>query len=69
MQPNTGRVVADLDKCQGYANCLMVDAERFDLDDSNHVLILRDAIVPGEEEAVEEAVRSCPTKALRIEEL
>jgi len=69
MEPIAGRVVADLSKCQGYANCLMVDAERFDLDDSNHVLILRDTIASGEVEAVEEAVRSCPTSALRIEEL
>jgi ferredoxin len=63
------RVVADLAKCQGYANCLMVDGERFDLDDSNHVWIRRAEIEPGEEDLVDEAVRSCPTKALRIEEL
>jgi ferredoxin len=62
------RVVADLRRCEGYANCLMVDPDRFDLDPENHVLVLRAEIEPGERATVEEAVASCPTQALAIEQ-
>jgi len=62
------QVVADLAKCQGYANCLMVDPQRFDLDSANQVAILRNLVEPGEEDLVQEAVRACPTQALRIED-
>jgi ferredoxin len=68
MERAARRVVADLGKCQGYANCLMVDGDRFDLDETNHVSIRRAEIQAGEEDLVDEAIRSCPTKALRIEE-
>lgn len=61
------RVVADLSKCQGYANCLMVDPERFDLDAQNQVTVLRESIGSEEEDTVEMAVRNCPTHALRVE--
>jgi ferredoxin len=45
----------------------MVDPERFDLDTDNHVMILQETIEPDPEDAVQTAVRSCPTHALRIE--
>jgi ferredoxin len=68
MKQARGRVVADLSKCQGYANCVMVDPQRFDLDSGNQVAILRNPVEPGEEDLVQEAVRACPTQALRIED-
>lgn len=60
------RVVADLNRCEGYANCLMLDPERFDLDAGNHVRILRADIARDEHELAEQAVARCPTRALSI---
>jgi ferredoxin len=61
------RVVADLRRCEGYANCVILDPERFELDPDNHVSILRAAMSDDERDLVEQAVQSCPTQALSIE--
>jgi len=61
------RVIADLSRCEGYANCMMVDPERFDLDADNHVSVLRAEVDSDEREVVERAVLHCPTHALSIE--
>ena len=62
------RVVLDLDTCQGYANCVMVAPAVFDIDEQKGTAILLQEH-PGDSqlEAVEEAVRQCPTEALSIE--
>lgn len=63
------KVMADLDLCQGYANCVIEAPEVFDIDEvGNKVIVLVPA--PGSElhEDVRRAVASCPVKALSIEE-
>lgn len=63
------RVVVDLDKCLGYANCVADAPDIFEIrDDDMVVTILQER--PGEElrAAVELAVLDCPARALRIEE-
>lgn len=58
----------DFGKCEGYANCIVAAPDVFSIDDSN-VVIVTDSEPPDDErDAVEEAVRSCPVAALRIEE-
>lgn len=61
------RVEVDLQACQGYVCCVMAAPEVFDVDEdiAKVVLLTTD---PGESlrAKVEEAVRSCPSGALRL---
>ena len=61
------RVEADLGACQGYVCCVMAAPEVFDIDDDSGKVVLLTG-EPGEElrAKVEEAVRSCPSGALRL---
>lgn len=61
------KVEADLDACQGYVCCVMAAPEVFDVDDDTAKVVLLNGS-PGEElrGKVEEAVRSCPSRALRV---
>jgi ferredoxin len=62
------RVVLDLDTCQGYANCVMVAPEVFDIDEQTGVaILLQERPDDSQLAAVEDAVRQCPTEALSIE--
>jgi ferredoxin len=42
-------------------------AETFDVDDDGVVVLLRDSFAEAERTRIEDAVRSCPVNALRIE--
>lgn len=61
------KIEADLEKCQGYVCCVMAAPEVFDVDDDTAKVVL---LTPEPDESlrakVEEAVRSCPSGALRI---
>ena len=57
---------ADLDACQGYANCVASAPDTFDIDDDGVVVVLRREIPEAERAEVEEAVLSCPVSALSI---
>ena len=59
---------ADLDLCEGYANCVTAAEDFFDVDDSGVVVVLKTDISDADRGRVEEAVRSCPVAALSIEE-
>lgn len=63
------KVHADIDKCEGYANCVVAAPDVFSIDDEENIVVVMNAD-PAEDrrEAVEEAVRNCPTSALSIEE-
>ena len=62
------KVRADLEKCEGYANCLVAAPDVFSIDDDNVVLVLVEAPSEDQRAAVEEAVRSCPVAALELDE-
>lgn len=71
------RVQADRDVCIQAGNCVMVAGEVFDQDDDGIVTVLADtdggavqtAEVPDDQLAVvEEAVKLCPSQALRLVE-
>lgn len=63
------RVVLDLDTCQGYANCVMVAPEVFDInEDTGVAVLLQEQPDESQRAAVEEAVRQCPTEALSLED-
>ncbi len=58
------RIDVDVAKCQGYGNCVAIDARHFDLDDDGLVVVLEETVEPAEAEKVDEAVRSCPVAAI-----
>lgn len=59
-------ISADLDKCQGYANCMVNAPDVFDLDDDGKVDILQPSPAIDQLDAVREAVSSCPVRALSL---
>ncbi|MFI6698632.1 ferredoxin [Streptomyces sp. NPDC050509] len=61
-------IKADLDLCQGYANCVVAADDAFDIDDDGLVVLLRTDIPASERARIEEAARTCPASALRVED-
>lgn len=61
-------VKADLDACQGYANCVVGAEDYFDIDDEGVVVLLRTEVPENERGRVEEAARSCPVSALVVDD-
>lgn len=62
------KIKADVPSCEGYANCVVAAPEYFDLDDdSGLVVVLQEDVVPEKKAYVENAVRSCPVAALRLD--
>lgn len=60
------RVVVDLNRCQGYAQCCYAAPKRFTL--RGHEILFYDPAPPAEERAeVERAVRACPVQAISLE--
>lgn len=60
------RVVADLTRCQGYANCLITAPEVFDLSDDGKVLVRDVDLALVDQATLAEAVASCPAAALTL---
>lgn len=60
------KVLADRDVCISAGNCVMVADAVFDQDEDGIVVVLVDDVPDGEEEHAREAVRLCPSQALRI---
>jgi ferredoxin len=62
------RVVLDLETCQGYANCVMAAPEVFDIDEKTGLaILLQEQPDDAQRDAVEEAVRQCPTESISLE--
>jgi ferredoxin len=61
------RVVVDHTRCTGLGICESLAPMFFEVDDNGELVLLKEDIADGELAAVEEAVRGCPTEALRIE--
>lgn len=61
-------VRADLDSCEGYANCVVAAPDVFDVGDDGVVVLLQMTVGEEERDRVEEAVRSCPVAALSLAE-
>lgn len=61
-------IKADLDACQGYANCVVAASDYFDLDDDGLVVLLKVEVPDSERDRVIEAARSCPVSALMVED-
>lgn len=59
---------ADLELCQGYANCVIAAPDVFDLDDDGTVVLLSYQVADADLARVDEAVAGCPVAALSIED-
>ena len=62
------KVHADRDVCIQAGNCVMVADSVFDQDDDGIVVVLVDDVPSDEEDKAREAVRLCPSQALKIAE-
>jgi ferredoxin len=60
------RVTADRDVCIQAGNCVMSAGAVFDQDDDGIVVVLVDEVPEGEEDHAREAVKLCPSQALRV---
>jgi ferredoxin len=60
------KVAADRDVCISAGNCVMSADAVFDQDDDGIVVVLVDNVPDSEEGHVREAVKLCPSQALRI---
>jgi ferredoxin/phthalate 3,4-dioxygenase ferredoxin subunit len=62
------RVTVDLNRCQGYGNCVSAAPGVFDLGDSGLVVLLKEDVNDEELAAVRQAVGLCPVAAIVLEE-
>ena len=62
------KVLADVNKCEGFGTCVVDEPRVFDLDDQGFVKVLLDSPPPEFEFTVRQAVRDCPKQALGLEE-
>lgn len=60
------KIEADRELCIAAGNCVLSAEAVFDQDDDGIVLLLADQVPEGEEERVREAVKLCPSGALRL---
>jgi ferredoxin len=60
------KVAADRDVCIQAGNCVMVADAVFDQDDDGIVVILVDEVPDDELDHAREAVKLCPSQALRL---
>jgi ferredoxin len=60
------KISADRDVCISAGNCVMAAAAVFDQDEDGIVVVLVEDVPEGEEDRVREAVKLCPSEALRI---
>lgn len=59
-------IKADVEVCQGYANCVVAAPDIFDIGDAGTVVILDDSVSDGDEVRIVAAIRSCPVSALHL---
>jgi ferredoxin len=59
------RAVVDRDACMGSGNCVYWAPAVFDLDDDG--VAFAEGDIAGNEEAVEQAIGNCPTRAISLE--
>ena len=60
------KISADREVCISAGNCVMAAEAVFDQDEDGIVVLLVDDVPDGEEDHVREAVKLCPSQALRL---
>ena len=62
------KTIVDRDACIGCGLCVTICPEVFELDDEDIAVVIADPVPVESEEDTKEAVESCPTEAISIEE-
>lgn len=60
------RIELDRNRCTGLGICESIDPELFEIDDDGRLILLRDTVEDAGRTALAEAVRACPTRALKV---
>jgi ferredoxin len=60
------QVAVDSDRCAGHGVCFGLCPQVFDLGDDGFAVVVVDDVPPEHEEAVRNAVRQCPERAISI---
>lgn len=60
------KITVDRSKCTGLGICESLAPDVFEIDDENNLVLLTETITAELLEGVEEAIRGCPTEALRL---
>lgn len=55
-------------KCSGHAQCYVVDADFFPIDDEGYSILAERTVEAGDEEVARRGVSACPENALVIDE-
>jgi ferredoxin len=61
------RVCIDYDKCTGLGLCESIAPEFFEVQDDGSLELLQSEADESHRSSLEEAVRACPTEAIRLE--
>ncbi|GAA3384928.1 ferredoxin [Cryptosporangium minutisporangium] len=61
------KALVDEDRCRGHGVCVSVCPEVFDLSDDGFAVVRVAEIDPAFETAAQEAERTCPERAIRLE--
>ena len=59
-------VIVNRDRCTGLGICESIAPGHFEIDDHGELTLLRDEVDAADRETLDDAVRSCPTTALRL---
>ena len=62
------KVVADYDRCKSHAECMRIVPEVFEVRDDGYMYILVEDVDDALRARCEEAVDTCPTQALSIQD-
>ena len=62
------KVVVDYDRCASNAVCMSLLPQIFEVRDDGYLYVLDEHPPEGMREQLEEAVRSCPTQAISLED-
>jgi ferredoxin len=62
------RVIVDFDRCESNAVCMATVPEVFKVDDEDNLHVLQENPPAELRDKVEQAVRSCPRLAIRVED-
>jgi ferredoxin len=62
------KLVHDAELCEAHGVCTAVDPDRFELDDTDHLIVHEIEVAPEDLATVRQAVESCPRQALSLQE-
>ena len=61
------KIAVDRDRCIGIGICESISEKYFEVGDDGGMILLRKSVDGADVDDIEEAVRSCPAKALELE--